>query len=169
MNIVTIWLTQRYWHKDCIYYRGKTSSDSLWTLGDTKKWLGSMTRQDRYTMWRWKMHFFERLKGLTWFMKVDRHRYQLNTQLTDMIVQTSAMFKGNDKQLPLFTKWFPSHFPHHDRWVPLFGFTSSKRVTNTRYSLSEDKSSLICFTNLREEGFVPKTGFSMFNLTSPLS
>ena len=37
-------------------------------------------------------------------MKVDRHRDQLNTQLTDMIVQTSAMFKGNDKQLPLFTK-----------------------------------------------------------------
>ena len=37
-------------------------------------------------------------------MKVDRHGDQLNTQLTDMIVQiTSAMFKGNDKQLPLFT------------------------------------------------------------------
>ena len=83
-------------------------------------------------------------------------------------VQTSAMFKGNDKQLPLFAKWFPSHFPHHGRWVPLFGFTSSKRVTNTRYSLSEDNSNLICFTNLREEGFVPKMGLSMFNLTSPL-
>ena len=37
-------------------------------------------------------------------MKVDRHEDQLNTQLTDMIVQTSAMFKGNDKQLPLFSK-----------------------------------------------------------------
>ena len=37
-------------------------------------------------------------------MKVDRHGDQLNTQLTDMIVQTSAMFKGNDKQLPLFPK-----------------------------------------------------------------
>ena len=37
-------------------------------------------------------------------MKVDRHRDQLNTQLTDMIVQESAMFKGNDKQLPLFAK-----------------------------------------------------------------
>ena len=83
-------------------------------------------------------------------------------------VQTSAMFKGNDKQLPLFAKWFPSHFLHHGRWVPLFGFTSSKRVTNTRYSLLEDKSRLICFTNLREEGFVPKMGLSMFNLTSPL-
>ena len=47
-------------------------------------------------------------------MKVDRHGDQLNTQLTDMIVQTSAMFKGNDKQLPLFVKLFPSHFPHHD-------------------------------------------------------
>ena len=37
-------------------------------------------------------------------MKVDCHEDQLNTQLIDMIVQTSAMFKGNDKQLPLFTK-----------------------------------------------------------------
>ena len=83
-------------------------------------------------------------------------------------VQISAMFKGNDKQLPLFSKWFPSHFPHHGRWVPLFGFTSSKRVTNTRYSFSKDKSRIICFTNLSEEGFVPKTGLSMFNLTSPL-
>ena len=52
--------------------------------------------------------------------------------------------------------------------MPLFGFTSSKRVTNTRYSLSEDKSNLICFTNLREEGFVPKMGLLMFNLTSPM-
>ena len=47
-------------------------------------------------------------------MKVDRHGDQLNTQLTDMIVQTSAMFKGNDKQMQLFAKLFPSHFPHHD-------------------------------------------------------
>ena len=68
----------------------------------------------------------------------------------------------------LFEKWFPSHFPHHDRWVPLLGFTSSKRVTNTWYSLSEDKSRLICFMNLREEGFVPKMGLSMFNLMIPL-
>ena len=48
-------------------------------------------------------------------MKVDLQEDQLNTQLTDMIVQTSAMFKGNDKQLPLFAKCFPSHFPHHDQ------------------------------------------------------
>ena len=47
-------------------------------------------------------------------MKVDRHGDQLDTQLTDMIMQTSAMFKGNDKQLPLFAKGFPSHFPYHD-------------------------------------------------------
>ena len=83
-------------------------------------------------------------------------------------MHTSAMFKGNDKQLPLFAKWFPSHFPHHDRWVPLFGFTSSKRVTNTHYISSEEKSKLICFMNLREEGFIPKMGLSMFNLMSPL-
>ena len=37
-------------------------------------------------------------------MKVDHHGDQLNTQLTNMIVQTSAMFKGNDKQIPLFEK-----------------------------------------------------------------
>ena len=114
------------------------------------------------------MHSFERLKWVTWLMKVDRHGDQLNTQLIDMIVQTSAMFKCNNKQLPLFTKWFPSHFPHHDRWVPLFIFMSSKRVTNTRYSFSKYKSSLICFMNLREEGFIPKTGLPMFNLTIPL-
>ena len=32
-------------------------------------------------------------------MKVDHHGDQLNTQLTNMIVQKSDMFKGNDKQL----------------------------------------------------------------------
>ena len=37
-------------------------------------------------------------------MKVDHHGDQLNTQLNDMIVQASAMFKVNDKQLPLFAK-----------------------------------------------------------------
>ena len=168
MNVVTIWLTQRYWHKGCVDCRGKTSSNPLWTSGATTKILGSMTRWDRHTMWQWIMHYFEKLKGVTWLMKVDCHEDQLNTQLNDMIVQTSAMFKGNDKQLLLFAKWFPSHFPNHDWWVPLFGFTSSKRVTSTRYSLLEDKSSLICFTNLREEGFIPKIGLSMFNLTSPL-
>ena len=45
---------------------------------------------------------------------------------------------------------------------------SSKRVTNTQYSLSEDKSRLICVTNLREVGFVLKTGLSMFNLMIPM-
>ena len=40
-------------------------------------------------------------------MKVDHHGDQLNTQLIDMIVQTSAMFKGKDKQLPLFSKMIP--------------------------------------------------------------
>ena len=37
-------------------------------------------------------------------MKVDHHGDQLNTQLTDMIVQTSAMFKGNEKLLPFICK-----------------------------------------------------------------
>ena len=41
-------------------------------------------------------------------------------------------------------------------------------MTNTQYSLSEDKSSPICFMNLREDGFVPKMGLSMFNLMIPL-
>ena len=31
-----------------------------------------------------------------------------------------------------------------------------------------DESNLIFFMNLRKEGFIPKTGHSMFNLTSPL-
>ena len=44
-------------------------------------------------------------------MKVDHHGDQLNTQLTDMIMQISAMLKCNDKQLPFFAKLFPSHFP----------------------------------------------------------
>ena len=37
-------------------------------------------------------------------MKVVHHGDQLNTQFTNMIVQTSAMFKGSGKQLPLFVK-----------------------------------------------------------------
>ena len=37
-------------------------------------------------------------------MKVDCHEDQMNTQLNDMIVQTSAMFKGNDKLLPFIYK-----------------------------------------------------------------
>ena len=114
------------------------------------------------------MHSFERLKGLTWIMKVDHHRDQLNTQLTDMICRQVPCSKVMTSYCHLFAKWFPSHFPHHDRWVPLFGFTSSKRVTNTWYSYFEDKYILICFTNLREEGFVPGTGLSMFNLMSPM-
>ena len=128
-----------------------------------------MTRQDRYTMRQWTMHSFERLKGLTWLMKVDHHENQLNNQLTDMIVQTSAMFKGNDKQLPLFARWFPSHFPHHDWWVPLFGFTMSKRVTNTRYSLSEDKSRLTVFYEPERGGVCSQNGsLNVLILTSPL-
>ena len=49
-----------------------------------------------------------------------------------------------------------------------FHFTRSKRVKNTLCSSFEDKSILILFTNLRKEGFVPKMGLSMFNLTSPM-
>ena len=49
-----------------------------------------------------------------------------------------------------------------------FQFYEFKEGKNTRYSLSKDKSRLIYFTNLREEGFVPKMGLSMFNLTSPM-
>ena len=100
-----MWLTQRHWHKGCVYYKGKTSSDSLWTSANMTKWLGSMIRQDRHTMRQWRMHSFERLKGLAWLMKVDRHGDQLNTQLTDMIVQTSAIFKGKLKKFfPLQSK-----------------------------------------------------------------
>ena len=138
MNVVTIWLTQRYWHKDCVDCRGKNYLDPLWTSG-------SMTRWDRHTMRQWTMHSFERLKGVTWLMKVDRHRDQLNTQLTDMMCRQVPCSKVMTNYCHLFAKWFPSHFPHHDRWVPIFGFTSSKRATNTWYSSSEDKYKLICF------------------------
>ena len=41
-----------------------------------------------------------------------------------------------------------------------------KRVTSAQYSSSNDESILICFMNLREEGFIPKRGPSMFNFTS---
>ena len=127
-----------------------------------------MTERDKHTLRQWTLHSFERLKGVTWLMKVDCRGNQLNTQLTDMMCRQVPCSKVTTNNCHLFAKWFPSHFPYHDWWVPLFGFTSSKRVTNTRYSLSKDKSKLICFTNLREEGFIPKMGLSMFNLISPL-
>ena len=119
-------------------------------------------------MRQWTMHSFERLKGVAWLMKVDRHRDQMNTQLTEMICRHVPCSKVTPNYCHLFAKWFRSHFPHHGWWVPLFSFTSSKRVTNTRYSSSKDKSKLICLMKLREEGFDPKMGLSMFNLTSPL-
>ena len=112
------------------------------------------------------MHSFEKIKGVVWLMKVDRNEDHLNTQFTDMICRQVPCSKVTTNYGHLFAKWFPSHLPHHGWWVPLLSFTSSKRVTNTRYSLSEDKSRLICFTNLREERFLHKTGLSMFNLTS---
>ena len=114
------------------------------------------------------MHSFEGLKGVAWLMRLDRHRDQLNTQWNEMICRQVPCSKVTTNYYHLFAKWFPSHFPHHDRWVPLLIFMSSKRETNTQYILLKDKSRLICFTNLREEGFIPKTGLSMFNLTSPL-
>ena len=40
-------------------------------------------------------------------MKVDCHGDQLNTQLIDMIVQTSAIFKGNDKTTTIIYKIIP--------------------------------------------------------------
>ena len=101
-------------------------------------------------------------------MKVDRHRDQLNNQLTDMMCRQVPCSKVTTNNC---------HYLQNDS-LPIspvmvdeclfFGFMSSKRITNTRYSLLEDKSRIICFTNLREEGFVPKKGLSMFNLTSPL-
>ena len=45
---------------------------------------------------------------------------------------------------------------------------SSKRVTNTRCISSSDESILICFTNLRKEGFVPRKGPSSFDFMSPM-
>ena len=49
VNVVTISLTQIYWHKDCVDYRGKTSSNPLWTLGGTTKdletWLDQTNTQ----------------------------------------------------------------------------------------------------------------------------
>ena len=113
------------------------------------------------------MHSFEILKGLTWLMKVDHLGDQLNTQLTDMIVQTNALFKGNEKKFHYLQNDSLPIFPIMIDECLFFSFTSSKRVTNTWYSLSKDKSRLICFTNQREEGFVLKTGLSMFNITSP--
>ena len=122
-----------------------------------KRSLGSMTKTDKHTMWWRTMHYFERLKGVAWLMKVNRHGDQLNTQLSEIICRQVPCSKVTTNYCHLFAKWFPSHFPHHGWWLPLFGFTSSKRVTNTHYRSSEDKSKLICFTNLREEGFVPKS------------
>ena len=42
-------------------------------IGRHNKRLGSMTRLDKHIVRRWTMHSFERLKGLTLLMKVDRH------------------------------------------------------------------------------------------------
>ena len=49
-----------------------------------------------------------------------------------------------------------------------FIFTSSKRVTNTRYSSSIYESILIRFMNLRKEGFIPRKGPSSFDFMSSM-
>ena len=53
--------------------------------------------------------------------------------------------------------------------MPLFIFTSPKRVTNTCCSSSEDKSILINFYEPKKGGVhSQKKGLSMFSLTSPM-
>ena len=114
------------------------------------------------------MHSFERLKGFSWLMKWIVTEIKWIPNWLTWLCRQVPCSKVTTNKCHYLQNDSLSHFPHHDWWVPLFQFTSSKRVTNTWYSLSEYKSSLICFTNLREEGFIPKTGLSMFNLTSPL-
>ena len=109
---------------------------------------------------------------------VHRHTVCLSgLVMLPSLLSCCSMFKGKLKKFYLCSQnnlcisTFESDlwllYSHHSRtlfqvlcgWcVPLFGFMSSKRVRNTRYSSFEDKSKLICFTNLREEGFVPKRG-----------
>ena len=114
------------------------------------------------------VHSFERIKGLAWLMKVDHHGDQLNTQLTEMICRQVPCSKVTTNYCHLFAKLFPSHFPHHDRWVPLFSFTSSKRVTNTWYSSSEDKSKFNILRTWERRGLIPKWVSQCLILTSPL-
>ena len=108
VNKVTIRLAQKYWHRDCFDYRGKTSSTSLWTLG-------SMTKRDKHTMWWWTMHSFERLKGVAWLMRVDNHGDQLNTQLIEMIYRQVPCSKVTTKLLPFICKMIP--FPFSPSWL----------------------------------------------------
>ena len=44
--------------------------------------------------------------------------------------------------------------------------TSLKRVTNAQFSSLEDESILICFMNMKKEGFIPRKGPSSFDFMS---
>ena len=136
VNIVTIGLTQRYWYRDRFDCRGKTSSTSLWTSGGTTKYLaawlnGTNTQCDNgqcillkdskewHDSWKWIVTKINWIPNwLTWLCRQ---------------VPCSKVMTNDCHYLQNYSL---SHFPHHDWWVPLLGFMSSKRVTNTWYSLS---------------------------------
>ena len=73
-------------------------------IGQHNKILGRTTRPDRHTMQQWTMHSFERLKrsGMTHESGSSRISTEYPIDCNDM--QTSAMFKGNDKLLPFISK-----------------------------------------------------------------
>ena len=69
--------------------------------------------------------FFERLKGVTWLMKVDWLGNQLNTQLTKWNADKCHVQRWPTTAIIAKCFSFPL-FPHHDWWVPLFRFYNFK-------------------------------------------
>ena len=140
------------------YFLKRHPMNNLWH----DKWLGnieSMRLELGVMQGIWQKNSLNWLKGVRWLTKVDRLGDKLNTQLFRYAntyryhVQrwTVDYHKYKWKKLP-----FHLISPYFNIWVPLFIFTSSKRVINTHYSSSSDESILTCFMNLRKEGFVPR-------------
>ena len=110
LDNVTIRLTQKYWHKGCFNWRGKLLT-FLWTLGGMKKawhhWLDEA--EHNMTM---ENPFFERLKGVTWLIKVD--------WLRDKLIYPVDWMKC--RQVPCSKVTTNYHFICKMNWFPSLNF-----------------------------------------------
>ena len=107
---VTIRLTQNYWHKCCFNYRGKILTSFEHQETQQKTWQHWIDEAEHNTTL--DNAFFERLKGVTWIMKVDR--------LRDKLIYPVEWMKC--RQVPCSKVMTNYHFICKMNWFPSLNF-----------------------------------------------
>ena len=106
---VTIRLTQKYWHKGCLNYKGKILIFFEHWAARQKTWQLWLDEENHNTTL--DNAFFERIKGVTWLMKVDWLRDKMIYLINWMKFRQVPCSKVTNNY-HLFAKWFPSlNFP----------------------------------------------------------